>query len=106
MKLLRFNNHIFYVNNIDNFKFFRCPTCDTFFRISQNFNEHLLRCKDRIKNIYSKIVYTPPEMLFEILDGFNIEYIKEQNLFKNVAIFDFESICISSEEFKPIKTIT
>ena len=106
-KLLRYNNHIIYVNNIDNFfKRFRCPTCDTFFYKVDHFNKHLLRCKDRIKNIYPKNVYTLRERLFEKLEGFNIEYTKEQTLFKNVAIFDFESICVPSEELKPTKTKT
>ena len=58
------------------------------------------------KNIYPKNVYTLRETLFEKLDGFNIEYTKEQTLFKNVAIFDFESICVPSEELKPTETIT
>ena len=44
--------------------------------------------------------------MFEKLDGFNIKYTKEQTLFKNVAIFDFESICVSSEELKLTETIT
>ena len=44
--------------------------------------------------------------MFEKLDGFNIEYKIEQILFKNVAIFDFESICVPSEELKPTETIT
>ena len=107
MKLLRYNNHIIYVNRIDNFfKCFRCPTCDTFFKISQNFNKHLLRCKDRIKSIYPKNVYTLQKALFEKVDGFNIQYTKQQTLFKNVAIFDFDSICVPSEEFKLTETIT
>ena len=102
VKLLRYNNHIIYVNNIDNFfKCFRCLTCDAFFHKADHFNKHLLRCKDRIKN-----VYTLRETLFEKLDGFNIECTKEQTLFKNVAIFDFESICVPSEELKPTETIT
>ena len=44
--------------------------------------------------------------MFEKLDGFNIEYTKEQTLFENVAIFDFESICVPSEKLKPTKAKT
>ena len=103
----RYNNHIIYVNSIDNFfKCFRYPTCDTFFNLSQNFNKHLLRCKDRIRNIYPKNVYTLRETLFEKLDGFNIQLTKERILFKSFAIFDFKSICVPSELQKLTKTIT
>ena len=44
--------------------------------------------------------------MFEKLDGFDIDYTKKQTLFKNVAIFDFETICVASEELKPTDTIT
>ena len=107
VKPLRYNNHIIYFNNIDNFfKCFRCPTCDTFFHKADNFNQHLLRGKDRIKNMYPKNAYTLREKLFEKLAGFNIEYTKEQTLIKNVTIFDFESICVPSEKLKLTETIT
>ena len=57
-KLLRFNNHIIHTNDIDSFfKCFRCPSCDTFFNKYDNFNKHLLRCKDRVKHIYPKNAY-------------------------------------------------
>ena len=73
VKLLRYNNHIIYVNNIDNFfKCFRCPTCHTVLNKADQFNKHLLRCKDRIKNIHPKNVYTLRETLFEKLHEFNI----------------------------------
>ena len=34
------------------------------------------------------------------MDSFGIEYTNEQTLFKNLAIFDFESICVQEESFK------
>ena len=47
VKLLRFNNHIIHTNDIDSFfKCFRCPSCDCFFNRSDNFNRHVLTCKD------------------------------------------------------------
>ena len=58
VKLLRFNSHINHTNDIDSFfKFFRCASCDTFFNKSDNFNNHLLRCKDRVRHIYPENVY-------------------------------------------------
>ena len=38
------------------------------------------------------------------MDSFGIEYINEQTLFKNLAIFDFESICVQEESFKDTDT--
>ena len=46
------------------------------------------------------------ETLFEKLDAFNISYRSEQKLFKNLAIFDFESICVKEESYKQTETTT
>ena len=104
---LRYSNHLNYVNNIDIFfKCLRCPTCDTFFQKADNFNMHLQRCTDRIKISKTENVCTLRETLIEKMDGFNIDYTKEQSCFKNVAIFDFESFCVPSEELKRRETIS
>ena len=95
VKLLRYNNHICYVNNINAFfKTFRCTTSDTFFSKTGNLERHSVNCSDRVKHIYPKNVYELRETLFEKLDAFKIPYRSEQKLFKNMAIFDFESICV------------
>ena len=74
VKLLRYNNHICYVNNINElFKAFRCTTCDTFFSKTGNLERHLATCSDRVKHIYPKDVYELRETLFEKLDAFNIQ---------------------------------
>ena len=53
VKLLRYNNHICYLNNINAlFKAFRCTTCDTFFSKTGNLERHLVTCSDRVKHIY------------------------------------------------------
>ena len=58
VKLLRYNNHICYVNNINAFfKAFRCSTCDTLFSKTGNLERHLVTCSDRVKHIYPKNVY-------------------------------------------------
>ena len=38
------------------------------------------------------------------LDGFNIPYTGDQKLFSNVEVFDFESICVPTEELKATET--
>ena len=106
VKLLRFNNHIIHTNDIHIFfKCFRCPSCDTFFHKSDHFNQHLLRCKDRERHIYPKNVYELRETLFEKVEGFSFP-VSELNKLFNLAIFDFESICVPTEELNETQTTT
>ena len=101
VQLLRYNSHICYVDNINAlFKAFRCPTCDTYFRNIGNLERHLVRCGERVKHIYPKNAYQLRETLFDKLDSFDIQYTDDQKLFENLAVFDFESICIPEEKFK------
>ena len=73
VKLLRYNNHLCYVNNINAlFKAFRCTTCDTFFSKTGNLERHLVACSHRVKHIYPKNVYELRETFFEKWDAFNI----------------------------------
>ena len=107
VRLLRYNNHICYVNNINAvFQSFRCPNSDTFFNRSFNLERHLITFSERVKNVYPKNVYQIPETLFDKLDSFGIKYTSEQKLFKNLAIFDFESICVQEETFRDTNTTT
>ena len=46
------------------------------------------------------------ETLFDKLDSFGIKYTCEQKLFKNLAIFNFESICFQEETFRDTNTTT
>ena len=101
VQLIRYNSHICYVDNINAlFKAIRCPTCDTYFQKTGNLKRHLVRCSERVKHIYPKNVYQFRETLFDKLDSFGIQYTDDQKLFTNLAVFDFESICIPEEKFK------
>ena len=42
--------------------------------------------------------------MFDKLVGFGIKYEEDQKLFKNLAVFDFESICVPSNELKDTNT--
>ena len=44
--------------------------------------------------------------MFEKLEGFNLPVSDDKKLFKNLAIFDFESICLPIEELKETQTTT
>ena len=105
VRLLKYNNHICYVNNINAvFPSFCCPNCDTFFNRTFNLERHLTTCSERVKNIYPQNVYQTQETLFDKLDSFGNECTIEQTLFENLAIFDFESICVQEQSFKDTDT--
>ena len=84
VRLLRYNDHICYVSNINAvFQSFRCPNCDTFFSRTFNLERHLTTCSERVKIIYPRNVYQIRETLFDKLDSFGIKYtsqLKLQNL--------------------------
>ena len=82
------------------FQAFRCPNCDTFFGRAFNLERHLTTCSERVKNVYPRNVYQIRETLFDKLDSLGINYTSEQKLFKNLARFDFESICVQEETFQ------
>ena len=101
VQLIRYNSHICYLDNINAlFKAFRSPTCDTYFQKTGNLERHLVRCSERVKHIYPKNVYQVRETLFDKLELFGIQYKDDQKLFTNLAVFDFESICIPEEKIQ------
>ena len=72
-QLLRYNNHICYVNNLyPVFQSFRCPNCDTFFNRTFNLERHLTTCSEQVKNVYPKNIYQNQGDLFDKLDSFGI----------------------------------
>ena len=57
VRLLRYNNHICYANNINSvFQSSRCPNCDTFFNRTYSLQRYLTTCSERVKNVYPKTV--------------------------------------------------
>ena len=66
----------------------------------------MVRCSERVKHIYLKNVYQLRETLFDKLDSFDIQYTDDQKLFTNIAVFDFECICIPEEKLKNTNTTT
>ena len=64
----------------------------------------MITCSERVMRIYPKNVYQLRETVFEMLDSFNILYGEDQKLFKNWAVFDFESICVKKQTYKETET--
>ena len=70
VRLLRYNNHIWYVNNIKAVsQSFRFPNCDSFFNITFNLEWHLTTCSERVENVYPKNVYQTQESRFDKLEA-------------------------------------
>ena len=102
--LLRYNNHICYVTDVNKvFKAFRCLTCDKFSR-SVNLKRHLPKCDELVKNIYPKTVYQLRETFVDKLRAFDIKFEADQSLFNNFAVFDFESICVKNSSLFDAET--
>ena len=106
VRLLRYNNQTCYVSNINAvFQVIRCPNCDNFFNRTFNLEQQITTCIKRVKNVCPRNAY-PFCFGFKTLDSFGIKYTSKQKLFKNLAIFDFETICVQEESFKDTKTTT
>ena len=86
------------------FQSFRCPNCDTFFNRTFNLERNLTTCSERVKNVYPRNVYQIRDTPFDKLDSFGFKYTSGQKLIKNLAIFNFESICVQEESFKDTNT--
>ena len=67
---------------------------------------HLVTCSDRVKHIYPKNAYKLRETLFKKIDAFSIPHRNKQKLFRNLAIFDFESIYVKEVSYKQTETTT
>ena len=107
VRLVRYNNHNCYVNNINaTFPSFRCPNCDTLFNRTFNLERHLTTCSKRVKNVYPRNLYQIRETLFDKLDSFDMNYTSEQKLFKNLEKFDCESIFVQEKTFRDTNTTT
>ena len=51
-------------------------------------------------------MYQLQKTLFDKLDLFNIPYSGDQKPFENMAMFDFESICVQEDQFRNADTTT
>ena len=77
-----------------------------FFKRTFNLERHLTTCSERVKDIYPRKVYQIQKTLFDKLYSFGIKCTSQQKLFKNLAVFDFESIGVQEETFKDTKSTT
>ena len=77
------------------FKAYRCLPCGQFIKLNHHLEWLLIVCKERFKHFFPKNVYQLQETSVDKLDSFNSPYSDDHNLFRNLAIFNFESCCVS-----------
>ena len=93
------------VNNINAvFQFFRCSNYDTLFIRTFNLERHLTTCSEQVTNVYPRNIYQIRETIFDKLGSFGIKYTSKQNRSRNLAIIDFELICVQEETFRDSNT--
>ena len=82
------------------FKTYRRPSCDQFINKAVNLEKQSTICKKRVNHNLPKNVDQQRETFFDKLDACDISYMDDQKNFKNMADFDFQSICFENEESK------
>ena len=91
--LLQYDNHICWTKNIDKFlKKYPCRNCDKLWSRSFNFQRLIRSCSERIIHRHPTGPYQKNEIVSEKMR--NLDNEVENYLFKNLVVFDFESITV------------
>ena len=99
-RLLRYNSHISHVYIFNSLNAYLCPSRHQVIKTVQQLERHLTTCKERVKHVFPKNVHQLGETRFGNLKPLNIPYaFNDQKLFKNMAFFDLESICVQERKF-------
>ena len=107
VRLLRHISHNCYVSNINAlFRAYCCPSCYQIIHKIINLVQNLTTCKEKVDHVFPKNVYLLQKTLFGKSDSLNIFYFDDQKFFKNMAIFDFESVCVQEDKIRDIDTTT
>ena len=93
ISLIYYDNHICWTKNIDEFlKKYLCRNCDKFWSHSSNLQRHIRSCSEHKTHRYHTGLYQLNEFVFEMMKNSDNEV--ENYFFKNLVIFDFESITV------------
>ena len=92
-------------NVIAVFQIFRCFNGNKFFRELFNLERRLTTCSERVKKVYPKMEDQIRETFFDKMASFALTYTRDyvQKLFKTLALFEFESICVPRNFLKTQK---
>ena len=89
VRLLRYNNHKCYVNNINAvFQSFRCPNCDTFFSRTFNLERFLTACSERVSALSEEHESMPRNSLWQA-GLFRYQVHKSTKTFQKLSNFRF-----------------
>ena len=104
---LRYINKIGSVFNITAlFKAYRCPLCHQYNKKAGNLEKHFTNWKERVEENFQKSMYQLHGRLFDRLDSLGIFHADNQNQLNNIAISDFESICVEDEDSRDTERTT
>ena len=82
---------------------FHCRNSDTFSNRTFNLQQNLTTCSERVKKVYPG-TYIKSKKLS--LTSWTLLVSSTQKLFQNLAMFDFEVVCVQEETFRDTKTTT
>ena len=85
---------------------FSFPYWATLFNRTFNLEWELTGCKERAERVYPRKVHQVKKTLLDKLDFFDIKYRCQQNIFRKLAMVDFESNCVQEGTFKDTTTTT
>ena len=95
--LLQVDKHVCYIKDLDSlFGRYICNLCDVVFNRRSNLIRHMKVCSEKTRDVYPGEVYKLQETIFEKLAEIGIVVAEEDRLFKNFAVFDFETFCNES----------
>ena len=82
------------------------PPVTLLFTRAPHLEHHSTTCTQRVKKDYHTNINQIPEIFFDKLDSFGIIYTSEQKVFKTLATFDFEKICVQEQTFEDTNATT
>ena len=105
VRLLLYKRHICHFSKINALSnAYRCASCNQLIKTIQHLELFLTTGKEQIKRVFARNVYQQREKPFNKVDSFSIPYSDDQKFFRNMAMFDFESICVQEDNFCDTET--
>ena len=89
-----------------NINAYRCCSSGQFIKKTPDFEQNVTTCKKELNIIFRKLCINCENHLSGKLASLSMSYANVQKLFKDMEIFDFESICVQEDQFRDSDTAT